>query len=99
MRWEGEAEEALARAGYDLNVEKAGVDDYQGWGVVMAQNKDGLFAVCSWSYGSCSYCDPYEDLAYGDAEPGALEKAFDENVEAGLSEADGRAKFEARKGW
>lgn len=94
MRWENEAEEALQRAGYDLNVEKDGVNDYQGWGVLMAQNKDGQYAVCSWSYGSCGYCDGYEDMNNAERE-----KAFDENVEAGLSEADARAKFEARKSW
>lgn len=47
MRWEETAEDAMKRAGFAV-VERRGVDDYQGWGVLLAQKGDE-WAVLSWS--------------------------------------------------
>jgi hypothetical protein len=71
----------------------ASVDDYQGWGCLLGR-KGSEWAVLSWSYGSCNYCDAYEDLS--DEE---LEVAFQDLVEAGLNEEDARQRFENAKGW
>lgn len=35
--------------------------DYQGYAKVLAY-KDGRFCYVEWTYGSCSGCDPWEDL-------------------------------------
>src|SRR5512138_905517 len=60
-RWEDDAEKALTDDGYTI-IDSAQNDDYQGWGVRLGSNAAGLFAVLSWSYGSCSGCDRYEDM-------------------------------------
>jgi hypothetical protein len=52
------------------------------------------WGILSWSYGSCSGCDPREDM-------GAAECLDDlaSQVEWCASETDARVKFEAAKGW
>jgi hypothetical protein len=40
---------------------ESGEPDYQGSAEVLAY-KDGQFYFVEWSWGSCSYCDPWEDL-------------------------------------
>ena len=91
-RWEDVAEAALVRAGFHV-VDRAGVNDYQGWGVLLG--KAGYeFAVLSWSYGSCGMCDNYEDL---NDEARAAE--FDALVERGMTEQEARTKFDNSKGW
>jgi hypothetical protein len=36
--------------------------DYQG-DVAFIATKDGKYVYCSWYYGSCSGCDPWEDMS------------------------------------
>jgi len=91
-RWEEVAEAALVRAGFHV-VDRAGVNDYQGWGVLLGKAGDE-FAVLSWSYGSCGMCDNYEDL---NDEARAAE--FDALVERGMTEQEARTKFDNSKGW
>lgn len=93
MRWESEAEEALSVHGFDVVVERAGIDDYQGWGVILASSKQE-FAVLSWSYGSCSGCDSYEDLPHEQ-----VVEELAELIEKFASEDEARASFNNRKGW
>lgn len=92
MRWETAAREAAARQGLEV-VDVAGVDDWQGWGVLLLKG-DVTWGVCAWSYGSCSYCDAYEDLSDSD-----LAAAFDRNITLYSTEDEARAKFEDAKGW
>ena len=92
MRYEGEAREAMQRAGFEV-LQVDGVDDWQGWGVLLGRKAEE-YAVLSWSYGSCEVCDSYMEL--GDEE---CRKAFDELLERGLGEEQARAKFNERKGW
>lgn len=40
--------------------------DYQGGAKVLAY-KDGAFCFVEWTYGSCSGCDPWEDMPEEDA--------------------------------
>lgn len=58
-RWEGAFSEAIEKQGGRVD-EIAGPDDYQGWGAILAQKGD-LWGAIGWSYGSCEWCDPYED--------------------------------------
>ena len=91
-RWDDVAEEALKRAGFTV-IDRAGIDDYEGWGVLLGCNATE-FAVLSWSYGSCSLCDDYEGLSDGERAA-----AFDALIERGLTEQAARALFNDRKGW
>lgn len=91
-RWDDVAEEALKRAGFTA-IDRRGTNDWEGWGVLLGCNATE-FAVLSWSYGSCAFCDNYEDLS--DAERAA---AFDDLIERGLTEQAARALFNDRKGW
>lgn len=94
MRWKTEAEEALKRRGFEV-VDTAGVDDWQGWGVLLGKSSAGTFAILGWSYGSCSGCDAYEDLG----SEGVID-AISKNIEDGITdEAGARDLFEQRKGW
>ncbi len=49
--------------------------DYQGSAKILG-TKDGRFVYCEWSYGSCSGCDPWEDMnedeAKADFDKGAV---------------------------
>lgn len=92
MRWEEEAQAAAARAGAEI-VERAGVDDYQGWGAFLLR-RGGSWGVLSWSYGSCSGCDNYEDLGTQE-----LRDAFDGLITWYLDEAAGRLAFDGARGW
>lgn len=92
MRWENEAEKALTSKGFEV-VQRDGVDDWQGWGVLLGRAGD-VWAVLSWSYGSCNYCDAYEDMPRGE-----VVASLAGDVEDGMNEADARARFDARKGW
>lgn len=91
-RWEDVAEAALARAGFSV-IDRAGANDYQGWGVLMGKAGDE-FAVVSWSYGSCGMCDNYEDIS--DEERAA---EFDGMIVRGMTEQEARLKFDSSKGW
>jgi hypothetical protein len=93
MRWESDAEAALLRAGYAV-VDHDGVDDWQGWGALLASDGSGKWAVLSWSYGSCSGCDSYEELSESE-----LEAAFDSEIEFFDTEEKARLTFSNRKGW
>lgn len=94
-RWVEEAVAALNRAGYTKLVDEEGESDYQGWVCLLAQNDSGEYAVISWSYGSCSGCDEYENMP--DA---AIEDAFDSLVETcGADESKARKLFSDRRGW
>jgi hypothetical protein len=92
MRWQDEAEGAVERAGGHV-VDTAGVDDWAGWGCLLARRGDE-WGVLSWSYGSCSGCDSYEDL---DAEH--RRECFDELLDWKKSEDDARTAFSNSKGW
>lgn len=59
-RWHDEFVALAKDAGYEV-VDWDGVSYYQGWGVLLL-NRSGSWAVLDWNYGSCSGCDPYEDL-------------------------------------
>ena len=91
-RWEDVAEAALVRAGFAV-IDRAGTNDYQGWGVLLGKSGDE-FAVVSWSYGSCAVCDGYEDLS---EEARAAE--FDGMIARGMTEQEARLKFDSSKGW
>lgn len=93
MRWESDAEAALERAGFKV-VERDGTDDYQGWGALLATDSKGRWATLAWSYGTCSYCDSYEDLS--DEE---LEAEFDQSIEIFETEDRARLSFADLKGW
>jgi len=91
-RWEDAAEQAMERAGFDV-IERAGVADYQGWGVLMGRN--GMeYAILGWSYGSCSGCDSYEGLSESD-----LAAEFDDLVLRHLTNKEACIKFNDCKGW
>lgn len=92
MSWEDVAEEAMKSQGFeviDIEVTK----DYQGYGVVLGR-KDGLYATLSWSYGSCSHCDEYENMS--DEE---RLQAFVELIDTWTTEEEARRKFNDSKGW
>jgi hypothetical protein len=91
--WEDDAKEALQRAGFEV-VGRDGKDDWQGWGVLLAADGKGKWAVLSWSYGSCSGCDSYMDMS--DSERKA---AFDSEIEIYDTEEKARLIFSDRKGW
>ena len=93
VQWEDEAEEALQRAGFTV-IERAGInDDGEGWGCLLASSGK-KWAVCSWSYGSCSGCDPYMDMSDDE-----IKAAFDNEIEVFDSEEKARQIFDDRKGW
>lgn len=107
MRWEHETTAAAENLGWRV-VATNGVDDYQGWGVHLLQRYgDGLtpseWGVLSWSYGSCSGCDQYEDeIPYGLDDAAFNEKCvqlFGPLIETCKDEEDARMKFSERKGW
>jgi hypothetical protein len=57
-RWSEYAEELF----YDWNIIwDNSYADYQGTGEFVAE-KDGKFAYVTWTYGSCSGCDAWEDM-------------------------------------
>jgi hypothetical protein len=87
MRWEEDAEKALQRAGFAL-IERDGVDDHQGWCALLATNDKGKWAVLSWSYGSCSGCDSYEDMSECERKA-----AFDSEIEIFDTEEKARLTF------
>lgn len=43
-------------------VRSSGLDDYQGHEVIVVRFDDGYWMHYSWSYGSCSGCDAWEDM-------------------------------------
>lgn len=55
------------------------------------------WAVVSWSYGSCSGCDSYEDR--DTSTPEACVAVFGDLIETCDNEDAARAKFSERKGW
>lgn len=58
------------------------------------------YAVLSWSYGSCSSCDSYEDQVNYDATPEQLAAVFGELIEVvGTDVEAARAKLDERMGW
>lgn len=91
-KWEDVAEAALQRAGFTV-IDRAGEVDYSGWGCLLGSN-GSEFAVISWSYGSCSGCDRYEEMS-----DEQVASEFDGMVTRGLTEEEARAKFEKDKGW
>lgn len=91
--WEDDAKEALQRAGFEV-VGRDGKDDWQGWGVLLATDNKGKWAVLSWCYGSCPVCDNYIDMS--DSERKA---AFDSEIEIYDTEEKARLIFSDRKGW
>lgn len=96
MRWEDEAEEAVG----GVIVDRAGIDDYQGWGALLSKRSEDDWAVISWSYGSCDLCDPYEEMRYYNSD--GLERvieAMKDLVEEFSNEKEARMCFESRKGW
>lgn len=62
-RWSELAERLIGD--WDVLWENACVD-YQGSAELLAY-KDGRFCYLEWSYGSCSGCDPWEDLPEDEA--------------------------------
>lgn len=92
MRWQEEAEGAVERAGGSV-VDAAGVDDYSGWGCLLAR-RGTEWGVLSWSYGSCSGCDSYEDLGDEDRR-----ECFDALLDWKKDEEEARAAFNNSKGW
>lgn len=92
IRYEDEAEAALERVGFVV-CDRAGVNDYQGWGVLMGKSGEE-FAVISWSYGSCPVCDEYEEMSDSDCE-----KAFSDLVERGLTMEAAQRQFDSSKSW
>lgn len=104
MRWEWETAVAASRLGWQV-VETDGVDDYQGWGVHLLRSPDA-WAVLSWSYGSCSGCDYYEDRIYAydgsqrtDAPADLYVELFSDCIERCDNEEAARKLFSDRKGW
>jgi hypothetical protein len=93
-RWEGEAEQALKKAGYTV-VARDGVSDYQGWGVMLGKSESGMFAVLSWSYGSCGGCDPYD----GDSTTQIVESLAGTIEHFSTDEAGAVERFKGSKGW
>lgn len=94
MRWEKDAEKALQRAGFAV-VERDGVDDFHGWGVLLgrkARSGRGRWAVLSWAY--CSGCGSYEEMS--DSE---REVAFDDKIEIFNTGDEARLTFTDRKAW
>lgn len=91
-RWYEEAKSAAAKSGW-TEVEYGGIDDYQGWGVLLIRNGE-QWGVLPWSYGSCGGCDEYEDLS--DVQQCA---AFTALIETAADEATARMLFDSRKGW
>ena len=112
MRWESEAKSAAEYLGWTV-VDTDGVSDYQGWGALLLQDLGGNWGVLSWSYGSCSYCDGYEDVFYSYGQydednpdpiqdrgsPRHCAEVFGPNIEHAASEDAARQLFSARKGW
>ncbi len=92
MRWQETAENVLRNAQYEI-VDVDGVSDYSGWGCVLAK-KESTWATLSWSYGSCSWCDGYEDMSEEDRH-----QAFSELIDNWSSEEEARRKFNNSKGW
>jgi hypothetical protein len=94
-------------------VEKDGISDYQGWGALLLQDLGGNWGVLSWSYGSCSVCDGYEDVFYcygkydedspdpipDRGSPRHCAEVFGGNIEPAPSEDEARTVFSSRKGW
>ncbi len=92
MRWEETAEEAMKSQGFEV-IASDGQDDYSGYGVTLGR-KEGLYATLSWSYGSCSWCDHYEDMS-----PEERLQAFVELIDTWTTEEEARRKFNDSKGW
>lgn len=92
MRWEDEAKTAMNLTGYKV-IEKDGVTDWQGWGVLLGRNSKN-FAVLGWSYGSCSGCDSYENMSEDE-----VVKDLQNNIEIFNTEEEARIKFDERKYW
>lgn len=93
MRWEEEATVAALRAGYRVK-DTAGINDYQGWGVLLLHSAAKGWAVLSWTYGSCGGCDSYEDM-----DDTGRAKAFDALIDVQSDEPTARLTFDSRKGW
>lgn len=75
-RWGKEGKAALASLGYTV-IDYQATDDYQGSCVILGKKisssavpaikqkfDNDLYAVLSWTYGSCSGCDGFEGLPY-----------------------------------
>lgn len=92
MRWQEEAEEAMESKGFNV-VDFVGESDYQGWGSLLGHNGDE-WATLSWSYGSCSYCDSYEDMSRED-----VIQSLVGDIDTWSSEEEARRKFNDLKGW
>lgn len=102
MRWEAEARLAAELLGWEV-VDCDGVNDYQGWGVLLLRRWDE-WGTLAWYYGSCSGCDSYEDeFPYDmsdEARNDACVRLFGSLIESGIdNEEDARMKFSERKGW
>lgn len=102
MRWENEATVAAELLGWTV-VESDGVNDYQGWGVLLLKRFDVEWGTLAWSYGSCNHCDSYEDkFGYGMADEDFNQmcvQEFGPLIESADDEEKARARFSERKGW
>lgn len=102
MRWENEAEVGAQQLGWEV-VDRAGIDDYQGWGVLLLKRYGTEWGVLPWTYGSCNYCDQYEDqFTYGLSDQDfneACVRLFGSLIESADSEEAARLLFDSRKGW
>lgn len=102
IRWEEEARTAAEHLGWEVR-DVSGVDDYQGWGVLLLHKagdelgQKDRWATLGWSYGSCGGCDAYEDMNL--STPQACADAFGELVEEFTSVEKALASFSDRKGW
>jgi hypothetical protein len=106
----GEAVKAAEHLGWDM-IESDGVSDYQGWGVLLLRSSvlGDQWAVLSWTYGSCSGCDSYEEQFYDHSydedsvsdrgTPEHCARVFGGNIETCPDEESARMKFSERKGW
>lgn len=93
MCWEETASEVMTSAGYAI-IEADGIDDWQGWGVLLGRSSENKWAVLAWTYGSCSVCDSYKDMTQEERD-----EAFKSLIEPCQDEKAARALFSARKGW
>ena len=102
IRWEEEARPAAEHLGWKVR-DVSGIADYQGWGVLLLHKvgddlgQKDRWATLGWSYGSCNYCDGYEDQ--NTSTPEACAAVFGELIEEFTSAEKAMASFSDRKGW
>lgn len=94
-RWSGEVVNALKLDGFEL-VDSDGVDDYQGWAVLLFTCDLREWAVVDYSYGSCSGCDQYEEMSDDERTSAFRELAVRYDTEQSAREA---FKEAADRGW